>query len=488
MNGLAAPGQKKRTGTKKRKRDKRSKHVGDKIQNAFGTNKTQTGQKKNIGQKNIMIFEKMTNGKKTWSESAGGGGKVGAQTWLKGRGLKVRGRRWVPKGGGPKVAAPIWHDSPRAQTCTLEVPAFKKHHQNSTRRPQRDTERAKRWREREEKERNFWRSGGGRSGRGRSGRGRSRRGRSRRGGSEEGGPVEGGENAQTQHTHNNTHTQHTTHTTTQNNTHNTKHTHKHTQTHIPMSFFCPEFGFLICPNVVFYFVRVSVFFLSRCVFLSRYQTDSSRCHKRRALREATQRDSLEGIAVHLSPDCRPPAIWVEWNAQIGLVQGGCRDENCILGAHKRPPNTLGLEENHILLWNTEDGSCALGICDCCNEIAETAGALWWDSASHLDGDKNDPNSHNGLGKTAHNILRGLLCHILDVCTPASACHLTQRHWNRGENCHGTVCNRCRHADRCGSSNWHPRHQHCDLRPKVRDFLAESCQMTLVLLMLHTSIN
>ena len=32
--------------------------------------------------------------------------------------------------------------------------------------------------------------------------------------------------------------------------------------------------------------------------------------------------------------------------------------------HKRPPNTLGLEENHIIPWNTENGSCALRICDC----------------------------------------------------------------------------------------------------------------------------
>ena len=35
------------------------------------------------------------------------------------------------------------------------------------------------------------------------------------------------------------------------------------------------------------------------------------------------------------------------------------------------------------------------------------------------------------------------------------------------------------TDRCGNSNWHPRHQRCHLRPKVRDFLAESRQMTLV---------
>ena len=77
----------------------------------------------------------------------------------------------------------------------------------------------------------------------------------------------------------------------------------------------------------------------------------------------------------------------------------------------------GLEENHILPWNTEDGSCALGICDCCNEIGRnrwcTLVGLW---PRTLDGDKSDPNSlifvhgldtwgwHNGPGKTAHNIL------------------------------------------------------------------------------------
>ena len=61
--------------------------------------------------------------------------------------------------------------------------------------------------------------------------------------------------------------------------------------------------------------------------------------------------------------------------------------------HKRPPNTLGLEENHILPWNTVDGSCALGISDCCNEIGRnrwcTQVGLW---RRTLDGDKNDPNS------------------------------------------------------------------------------------------------
>ena len=56
------------------------------------------------------------------------------------------------------------HDSLRAQTCTFQGPCAS----NTTKIPredtQRDTERAKWWREREEKERNSGRSGGGRSG------------------------------------------------------------------------------------------------------------------------------------------------------------------------------------------------------------------------------------------------------------------------------------------------------------------------------------
>ena len=59
--------------------------------------------------------------------------------------------------------------------------------------------------------------------------------------------------------------------------------------------------------------------------------------------------------------------------------------------HKRPPNTLGLEENHILPWNPVLGSFALGTCDCCNEIGKNwcnLVGLW---PRTLDGDKNDPN-------------------------------------------------------------------------------------------------
>ena len=95
--------------------------------------------------------------------------------------------------------------------------------------------------------------------------------------------------------------------------------------------------------------------------------------------------------------------------------------------------------------NTEDGECALGICDCCNEMGKnrwcTLVGLW---PRTLDGDRNDPNSflfvhgldtwgwYNGPGKTAHNILWRLLCHILSAGTPASACHLTPGHWEPGE--------------------------------------------------------
>ena len=86
------------------------------------------------------------------------------------------------------------------------APSFKNTTKIQREDTQRDTKRAKRWREREEKERNFGRSrrravqeglsGGGRSGGGRSAGGRSRGGQT--------------------HNHNKTeHTQHTTHNTQQ---------------------------------------------------------------------------------------------------------------------------------------------------------------------------------------------------------------------------------------------------------------------------------
>ena len=212
---------------------------------------------------------------------------------------------------------------------------------------------------------------------------------------------------------------------------------------------------------------------------------------------------------------------------IGWCSGGCTDENCTLGGRvhrmkdpgicstkrgffwssdrgassyvntanghnapdKRPPNTLGLDENHILPWNTENGSCALGICDCCNEIGRNC---WCNLGGTLA-------SHPGWRQERSEFLvfspwtrhLGLAQWAWQNCTqhPAGTAvsHPGRRHTrlrllspgigNKRGNCHGTVSNRCRHADRCRNSNWHPRHQHCDL-PKVH-FLTESCQMTLV---------
>ena len=77
----------------------------------------------------------------------------------------------------------------------------------------------------------------------------------------------------------------------------------------------------------------------------------------------------------------------------------CSTERCFFSnsdpnaPHKRPPNTLGMEENYILPWNTEARSSAFGICKCCNEIG---GNRWcplvdlWPRT--LDGDIDDPNS------------------------------------------------------------------------------------------------
>ena len=67
-------------------------------------------------------------------------------------------RGGAPKGGVPnpekveprRVGPGVSHDNQRAQTCTFEGPGLQKHHQNSTRRPQRERQ----------KERNFGRSGG----------------------------------------------------------------------------------------------------------------------------------------------------------------------------------------------------------------------------------------------------------------------------------------------------------------------------------------
>ena len=103
------------------------------------------------------------------------------------------------------------------------------------------------------------------------------------GGPAEGGPVEGGpaegrsrggRSAQPKHTQQ--------HTNTQQHTHSNTHTHQHTHTHrcrflsrIPSfllsrcRFFCPEFRFLLCPNVVFFVPRVC-FFCPVCRFFFFY--------------------------------------------------------------------------------------------------------------------------------------------------------------------------------------------------------------------------
>ena len=68
---------------------------------------------------------------------------------------------WCLKRGGTLKRARLEH-SPRAKSAHLTVPEFKKHHQNSTRRPPRERPKERQWgREREKKARNFGRSGGG---------------------------------------------------------------------------------------------------------------------------------------------------------------------------------------------------------------------------------------------------------------------------------------------------------------------------------------
>ena len=61
--------------------------------------------------------------------------------------------------GGPEAAGAS-HDSPRAQTCTFHGPGLQTPPRFNEKTP-RDRKRAKWWREREKKERNFGRSGGG---------------------------------------------------------------------------------------------------------------------------------------------------------------------------------------------------------------------------------------------------------------------------------------------------------------------------------------
>ncbi len=67
-------------------------------------------------------------------------------------------RALAARSGG---AAGVSHDSPRAQTCTFQGSGLQNTTKIQREDTQRETETAKRWREREEKERNFGRSGGG---------------------------------------------------------------------------------------------------------------------------------------------------------------------------------------------------------------------------------------------------------------------------------------------------------------------------------------
>ena len=66
-------------------------------------------------------------------------------------------RALAARSGG---AAGVSHDNPRAQTCSFQGPCASKHHQNSTRRPRETQKERNGGGEREEKERNFGRSGG----------------------------------------------------------------------------------------------------------------------------------------------------------------------------------------------------------------------------------------------------------------------------------------------------------------------------------------
>ena len=103
-------------------------------------------------------------------------------------------------------------------------------------------------------------------------------------------------------------------------------------------------------------------------------------------------------------------------------------------AHSQP-NTLWLEVNDIRSWSTEDGSCALGICDCCNEIGRDSWCTWWDFGltpwmatrtiripCFLPMEWTPGAGTMGLAKL-HTTSCG------DCC--ASACHLTPGHWEPG---------------------------------------------------------
>ena len=90
-----------------------------------------------------------------------GGGVFEAPGALKCARLEFSGCRVRAPAALSGGAAGVSHDSPRAQTCTFQGSGLQNTTTIQRKDTQRDTETAKRWREREEKEPNFGRSGGG---------------------------------------------------------------------------------------------------------------------------------------------------------------------------------------------------------------------------------------------------------------------------------------------------------------------------------------
>ena len=126
-------------------------------------------------------------------------------------------------------------------------------------------------------------------------------------------------------------------------------------------------------------------------------------HKRRALKEATQRDSLEGIAGPSLTGLPPPCS--SGTHKFGWCSGRCTDENCILGGrvhrmkdpgicstkrgffwssdrgpsspmrpHKRPPNTLGLEETHSAVEHRERFMCTWHLATVAMRLVHSGGS------------------------------------------------------------------------------------------------------------------
>ena len=81
----------------------------------------------------------------------------------------------------------------------------------------------------------------------------------------------------------------------------------------------------------------------------------------------------------------------------------------------------------------------------------------------------------GLAKLHTTSRWGLLHHILGA---SACCHLTKGHWEQ-ERGMGLSATGVATLIGVETPTGIHGHQHCDLRPKVRDFLMESCQMTLV---------